>query len=740
MRRIGIAFLSILLWCGAALPLLFIHTSLAEDLTGKSLKPAIGVKFGMESALGTLLGGTLTGDISHVVVKRDEPTRIVLTVSYTGFQGARLWCEVTGSDRKPLRPVKRSAAETLEAAAGDVDCLIELDPNAPENTRVRSEYVRVCVAKAEKSTPSFVKAYELSKPWQTGIRPENVLLTVKLKPVGTTQSLGATPSSAPVPPRLVLSPAAVGALQSPGPRLIIRKSAVPATGGTASSSQAMTAQPSPGTAATSSGGTGVAVNNRILLGNAKLMAPNTAVIMKTDTVVKMLPPSATVAPINQNRFGVPAEDQNRGAKGPSEIPVEPLAELRSEDIDLDASHVLGVYPAFYPDQQQSSGIFYFLPYSYSLRWTEDQGYDMRMIYSATASEGQAGEVAIAARLDAGLGIRERQIAGELMAAYAKSHGLPYTALRALPIDSISVSISDDLRRYNIPPDKIAVTGLSDFLGQIDISWLADPVTKENLQQALVEDVGISGRVTLFPSGGKLPPIDVPLRIRLADFVTFGPFRWNRAEMWRNQTLYPIKLKYLNALVLDSSSRPIVYSWDLSSTVVPPQGRAQWVAGSVPGWIDSQAKRVWLEYAVDATCAPCDETVIRSITGGVSTSGPSQITFHTITPLADAGGYEIAAQVRSRYFDPQSHDSQTRTVVLASDGKDFVLGPIYLGSRQVGESVPGDPLFEYFLTLTMKDGSTYRATRWIPSDDLRLAIGRHQLEEAFGSLPGPAGSR
>jgi hypothetical protein len=471
-------------------------------------------------------------------------------------------------------------------------------------------------------------------------------------------------------------------------------------------------------------------------GTAKMMAPNTVVMARTDSVTKLLPTAVAMANINRFHFGVPAEDQNKGAKGPAETPVEPLAELRSEDIDLDQSHVLGVFPAFYPDQQPASGVFYFLPYSYSLRWSEDSGYDLRMIYSAAAADGQAGEVAMAARLDAGLGIKERQIATALISAYAGSHGLPFTALRALPIDSISVSIADDLRRYNIPPERIAVTGLSDFLGQIDLSWLTDPVTKENLQQALIEDVGISGRVTLYPSGGKLAPVDVPIQIRLADFVTFGGFRWSRAEPWRNKTQYPIKLKYLNALVLDSSSRPIVYSWDLSSTTVPPQGRAQWVAGAVPGWIDSQAKRVWLEYAVDASCASCDETVIRSITGGVSSTGPSQITFHTITPLADAGAYEIAAQVRSRYFDPQSRDAQTRTLVLSSDSKDFLLGPIFLGSRQPGESVPGDPLFEYFLTLTMKDGATYKASRWIPSDDLRLAIGRHQLEEALGALPGP----
>ena len=97
-------------------------------------------------------------------------------------------------------------------------------------------------------------------------------------------------------------------------------------------------------------------------------------------------------------------------------------------------------------------------------------------------------------------------------------------------------------------------------------------------------------------------------------------------------------------------------------------------------------------------------------------------------------------MRSKYFDPQSHDTQTKTAVMSSDGKDFPLGPLYLGARQPGESVPGDPLFEYLLTLTMKDGSTYRATRWIPSDDLRLAIGKHQLEEAFGSLPGPGAPR
>jgi hypothetical protein len=466
------------------------------------------------------------------------------------------------------------------------------------------------------------------------------------------------------------------------------------------------------------------------------MAPNTAVANKAEPAAKLIARPDMVA-IRNFRFGLPPPDagSTTAPKGPGDTPVEPLSELRSEDIDLDPSHVLGVFPAFYPDQNPQSGIFYFLPYSYSLRWSEDQGYDLRMIYSATSAQG-AGDVAMAARLDAGLGIRERQIATDLIRAYAGTHGLTFNALRALPIDSISVSIADDLKRYNIPSDKIAVTGLADFLGQIDISWITDPVTKENLQQALIEDVGISGRVTLYPSGGKLAPVDVPIQIRLADFVTFGGFRWNRSEAWTNQTAYPIKLKYLNALVLDASSRPIVYSWDLSSARVPPAGRAQWVATAVPGWIDAQAKRIWLEYAVESSCQSCDDSVIRAITGGASSAGPSMITFHTLTPLADAGAIEINVQVRSRYFDPQSRDVQTKTVVLNADGKDFTVGPIYLGSRQPGESVPGDPLFEYSLAVTVSSGQTYPGSNWAAGNDLRQAIGRYQLEQTVGTLPAP----
>ncbi|HEX7077917.1 MAG TPA: hypothetical protein VF363_05815 [Candidatus Eisenbacteria bacterium] len=695
----------------------------SANLTGKKLALARDVHSGFESALGSLIAGTMKGDVTQVVVTSDETDRLVVRVTYTGFDGGKLWVEGAGSDRKAQRLVKGSDPAVLTGESGDVDLSLSLDPNAPENTTVKSVYLRVCVAKADRTTASFVKTFELGRVWQKGLRPENVVLTVAPRAIGETAKLGPTPTYV-LPPKAI-HPELIRASTTLTP---IRSMTLPPGGGSAAPAPSSPATPPPAAPATRS-----IAGMRMIA--APMMVQNPAIATKTDPAAKLLPQNVAIASISRFNFGVPQEDKNKGAKGPAANPVEPLAELRSEDIELDPSHVLGVFPGFYPDQNAASGIFYFLPYSYSLRWDEDGGYELHMIYSASSTEGQAGEVAMAARLDAGLGLRERQIASDLIAAYAKNHGLAFTSLRALPIDSLSVSFSDDLRRYNIPADKIAVTGLSDFLGQIDVSWLTDPVTKENLQQALVEDVGISGRVKFYPSGGALAPIEVPIQIRLADYTTFGGFRWTRTGPWKNATPYPIKLKYLNALVLDPSSRPVVYSWDLAGTRVPPEARVNWQAGGVPGWIDSQAKRIWLDYSVESGCQPCDDGVIRSITGGVSATGPTYITFHTITPLADAGAHEIAAQVRSRYFDPQSHDAMTKVVVLSGDGKDFTVGPVFLGSRQPGETVTGDPLYEYFLEVTMADGTTYKATHWVAGDDLRLSIGRHQLEEALGSLPG-----
>jgi hypothetical protein len=270
------------------------------------------------------------------------------------------------------------------------------------------------------------------------------------------------------------------------------------------------------------------------------------------------------------------------------------------------------------------------------------------------------------------------------------------------------------------------------LGEIEVSWVTDPVTKENLQLALMQDIGVNGDVSFTATGGALAP-QVPIAIQIADRDSFGRGRWSRKEGYRNLTPYPIRLRYLHALIIDPRNNlPILYTWSLDNVEVPPQARVAWDAARVPAWIDSEAKRVWVDYSVVDSCDACDKQVLDGITGGVTSIAAEQVTFHTITPLADTGGYEISAQIRSKYFDPKDRAELKKSIVLKADNQDFILKPIYNVSRPAGE-----PLFEYLLELAMPDGTIHTGTTWIPTDNLRVLIGRSQLEQSLGKLPGRA---
>jgi hypothetical protein len=291
---------------------------------------------------------------------------------------------------------------------------------------------------------------------------------------------------------------------------------------------------------------------------------------------------------------------------------------------------------------------------------------------------------------------------------------------------MDVSIGSTLGQYSIAKEKIAITALSDVLGEIEVSWVTDPVTKENLQLALVEDVGVSGEVAFSAAGGSLAP-QVPIAIKLADRESFGRLRWDRAQGARNQTPYPLRLRYLHALCIDPRTNlPILYTWSLGETELPPLARVHWDAEQVPAWIDTEAKRVWIDYGVSQNCDTCDQRVLEGITGGVTSVAAEQITFHTITPISDAGAHEITAQVRSKFFDPRDRAMLQKFVVLGADTKDFTLGPIYTSERRKSE-----PLFEYRLDLALPDGSTHRGTQWIPSEELRVVVGKAQLEQSLG---------
>lgn len=688
----------------------------AQGLSGTTLQPVGSA----ETVIGDLLehfvggGGRPKGAINRVVVTEDSTRRVSITVSYTGLENCRLTGEARGRDRRRQPEIQVQPVQ-LAAADGDATLALTLQPSLSE-APLETAYLLLTATSSARGAMPMSRLFVLRKAWPSG----RSLSTVVLEPIGTAAQLGPRPDYAPPPkvlvPMITASPAVVGIAR---PTRMSRD----VTG------RVMT--PAAGQPVGDGGQPQVAAPAAEVPPAVKMQRQRT--IAQTTEVTAKLPPRGAVMNIERFKYGIRAEDQQGGALGPSPAPIELLEGLRAEDINLNASLLLNIASSVYPDRNPGTGIFYYHPRAYHLEWTPEAGHGLRILYGAATASGNSGDVLMAARLQSGLDLSEVQLATDLLGAYVRrTSGTVFKALRPLPLEKegVDVSLAAVLGQYSIAKEKIAVTGLSDVLGEIEVSWVTDPITKENLQLALAQDVGVNGLVSFAAAGGALAP-QVPIAIQLTDRDSFGRVRWSRTDGYRNPTPYPIRLRYLHALVIDPRSNlPILYSWTLGNAEVAPQGAVQWDAAKVPAWIDTEAKRIWVDYSVVRTCDECDRQVLDAITGGVTSVSADQITFHTITPLADVGGYELTAHVRSNYFDPKDRSRVQKSVVLKADNQDFIVRPIYAGGVASGE-----PLFEYLLELAMPDGTVHRGTRWIPSDGLRVLVGRAQVEQSLGALPG-----
>lgn len=666
------------------------------SLEGKELTLANEARSGLESVAGSLLGGALNGRLTHVVIDQDQERNLTVRVSYEGFEGANLWGELLNADGRRQLGIAMGDPVTLPDAASDVMLTFRAEPGAAPTP---SALLRISVAASQRRTASYVRTYRLGKEWSAPeISGENFSITITPRPIGRTADLGSSPSSA--------MPSATARV-APTPNA-----------GSAPPAGAQTPSPfmSPSRSAAAA---------------ARSMTGARPMSVASKAAMQALPPGRNIK-ISSSFYGLNTTDANNGALGPAALPVRPFNEVHTEDIGLDLTKVLNVFPEVYQDQHPSSGIFYFLPHAYGLEWNETDGYAFRTIYSA-ATGGAPGQVMMAARLGAGLDARDLAITAKIVRAYAEAHQMPFAEVRPLPIDTLAISLSDDLGRYSIPADRVSVHGLSDITGALEVSWVTDERTKDFIQEALLENVGISGSVRFAPTGHGLGTRVIPALMQLADESTFGPFRWERTGC-KNVTPYPVVLKYLHALRFVGAT-PVVSSWSLGDARIPSGGQVRWSSSGIPFWLDAQAEKMWIDYAVDRGCRACGTNAIAALTGGVSTAGGAQITFHSLTPLAETGAHDVQLEVRSRYFDPRGEELQVRSIVVDADEKDFLVGPLFLGQRS-GAGAEGGSFFEYRVSLTMKDGDVFAGSAaWIPGDALRVPIGRRQLERSLGSLPG-----
>ncbi|WP_316013354.1 hypothetical protein [Roseobacter sp. HKCCA0434] len=410
------------------------------------------------------------------------------------------------------------------------------------------------------------------------------------------------------------------------------------------------------------------------------------------------------------------------------------------EAQVDLAEVLGIEPAILPDTNAASGVFYYVPSRYRLAYDRDlggsRGLALRIDYDAVEGGADAQSVRVAMTLQAPLDGNSIAVTQALLQAYAEAHPpLHFAELRPLPLASVPEFAFGASLAGTVAEEDIAVTAFTDLLEGLQVTWRTDPVRAERIRRDLASEVtGITGAARFaLPSTGPAQRLDVPAEVRLSNPELFDAVRFTRDGAVENVSPLPVKLTWLNALVLADEGGPRVYSWRLDGTGVAPGGEAILDLAEFPEQIDTIADRIWLDYTLDPACTNCLAGIVEEVLAGGVWPDTETIEIAPLDSLFDAETVEVELEVRSRFLDPT--DRTLRTLpplyLVAGEGSQFV-GPVFPPAPGTAEA-EGDPLIEYRLSALMQTGEMREGTVWLPFDRTRLRPGAFQLEQSLAEV-------
>lgn len=772
----------------------------------------------------------LDGQIDKVTVIYSGEKTLKLEIHHSGIESTLVSYKIIDSEKKPLSQIKNAKYVVIEGKK-PLNVEISLKDNLPEGTEIQSSYLQIDVKKEKKNFLPTTFLYSLEKPWKTEINAENLIIPIKLEPVGIATELRANNKVYAIPTnkqRYANRPNAFvqrhqnqtsylpldhfwsslrtdnyttanteakkGALKTKyrfvrTDGYILKKSsniegkAVPLYlyYSVARKDNFVTATPEGIKAAEAGGYRKVRVDGYVLKtvkpqykhlyqplwlyynnerkDNFTIATPQgmktaeaggyrkvriEGYVRRTKTTSNSIPVLGT-ARRNEVVLARRGNNPNTGqtnslAQGPDDTSLIPLFNYIDYDgVDFEYPHsISNIKMDIYPDKNLKSGVFYYLPNAYHIERNIDEGYQFKMLYG-TADDTSSGSIRMSGTLTPGIGSSEVSLIQSLLKSYTKNNSnYSYKELKIMPLKSIpKVTISSALQgQYSIPSEKITVNMQSEINAPIEFSWVTNNRIKEEMQVALSEGVGIIGNVILEPNSETIPTQSIKVKIALADkrtlgFFTLQPNKW-RIENWINNTPYPLKLKYIHALVIgndQNESVPIIYSWSLGDQEVPAMAKVNFDAGKMPKWLEEKGKseRIWIDYSI-VDCESCVNKVMDELTGGTSGSNVKNITFESFQVLETTKAMFLKIQVRSKQVDPKGKNiTELSSVKINSDLSATPTGPLYLP-----EGV--DLKYEYYYTLVMSNGTSYKSDNWQSSEELEMYIGMDSLKEAISNLP------
>jgi len=404
---------------------------------------------------------------------------------------------------------------------------------------------------------------------------------------------------------------------------------------------------------------------------------------------------------------------------------------RTADEGPDIEDLLGIDSQIWADEDRSSGVYYFIPSAYHLKWDPDKDYDLSLNDEMAEGEGEQF-VLVRARLAPRFTQAQRRAAEILVGQAARDQGMPFFELRQMPVaGEATTSTAPEALAGHHDIDNVVVHPPTDAMGEVEISWRMRAATRESFVELLRQDQAVAPQLLLRPSSDNGGLLRIPLYMSWEEPGSYPPILWENGSFQRNEIPHPIRLRGLHAMVLDRDERVQVLSWDLTNTApIPSRARAAMGQALTQPVIDN-AFLTWVDYAVVPDDAST-EAAVRAITGGVSEQVRQPLEILLFDPLEASGARQLTVLVMSKYFEAGADKTIARQFSFTEDGETRSV-PFYLG--RADDEVP----FQWTVRLTMPDGQEHERSVFLDGDiGLRLLVSSSSLRQIFGNLP-PGGT-
>ncbi|TVZ14873.1 hypothetical protein [Maribacter sp. MAR_2009_72] len=381
------------------------------------------------------------------------------------------------------------------------------------------------------------------------------------------------------------------------------------------------------------------------------------------------------------------------------------------------------YDEIYKDQNPKSGVYYYLPKQFTLKWNKEANDYAFNVFYMSSDDNKRGSVLLNIELTPNIKSEDIDLAEKML---TQQLGKKITLLPLDLRDAPEVDFGGLLSRFNIEPASVSTNIPSDYKQPIVLDWRMDSNIDNFVGAMLNQSVG--AMMHFKPYGDSTSVKSVGINLKVNTFDTFGKIKFDTAsellEGWTNYLDYPM---YPNKITVLKKNGARLYfeTIDLERSKVEPG--AIFKVNSDPSVFNKLSKSplfgVWLNYEVDEDCEACNQTVKRKIIGGTSGSEIANMEVQVINALEYSGANSMKLLIKSIQADPNGlNEIELDPMSITEDG-------LTLDGIQFFVPEGKELLYKYQLILVMNDGDVHRS-KWHDSNSNLLALGEKQIDRLF----------